>query len=495
MLIKWRAYNRLKRGTIQFQALRRGYDVRRAQATIKAQTKFRSFAARKRFTMLRSAVIALQCQARTGVAKKVLFSLQREQRDVGKLKQNNEKLKEEMASLRAMLSAQAKEGAANKAHEEEIAKKEDQIASLEKKIAALEKELEAAKAKVESLEKESVAQKEEIDKGKDQMKKLQVANRQHKRSSSKDESSTAIRRQLSGDMGLPDGAMSNLPSNYVSPEVLAEHRSKVARLEAELDDERRSRRETDAEIIRLRAKINGVELKEEDLNDLLQQKIGTPTGLRSETMSEESSFADEPGRNRYVPSFCLYIALRRVLDSFPFTRCRFGFDQILCRFLCSLVGTLLRVAFAPPQGAPSDVCVAAGGDGAPAEYYVGVCWTWWRFHHGRANRSFLGRVACWHQLLFVLCCAQTCLVFPFNGAERMAPGSTASLAVSHRRPSSRCSFRTHIFWLKRGSNAFTLEMASLHRKSQVERLHEPKRSSVPSTNLASRTRRKSPSPA
>jgi hypothetical protein len=87
------------------------------------------------------------------------------------------------------------------------------------------------------------------------------------------------------------------PADYVSPEVLAQHRAKVAILEEELEEERRLRRQADGEIIKIRAQMNGVKLNEEDLKALLAPQLA---GGRSEPISEESSFADEESPKRYV---------------------------------------------------------------------------------------------------------------------------------------------------------------------------------------------------
>jgi chromosome segregation ATPase len=230
-----------------------------------------------------------------------LFDLKREQKDVGKLKQNNEKLKEEMASLRAMLAAQAKQGAADSAHAKELAEKEKHIAELEKRIAQIEKELEDAKAQVEKLELETKKYHEESLLDKETIRGLQSRRPGviHTRIPSLDappSPESRRTRNISGDVGT--GTLPILPSNYVSPEELAKHRSKVATLEEELEAERRFRRQADGEIIKLRAKVNGVDLNDDDVNDLLAQRLDTP---RSEMVSEESSFADESASKfRYI---------------------------------------------------------------------------------------------------------------------------------------------------------------------------------------------------
>lgn len=301
MLIKWRAYNRAKKGTIRLQSVVRGRNVRRKVASVKIQRTHRRFIAQKRFRMLVSASIALQCKCRESIAKNMFRELMKEQKDVGKLKENNEKLKEEMASLRAMLSAQAKQGAANLAHEKEIQAKEKDILALEKKISDLEKELTIAQNKVEQLEASAQNQEAIIAKDKEQIKRLQtmrpqqIATRSMSGSGDDPGSPKSHRRRKSGEANplVP-------PANYVSPEVLADHRANVAKLQEELEIERKFRREADGEIIKLRAKINGVELNDADVNDLLAQKLGTASGMSSGVVSEESSFADESARYIFV---------------------------------------------------------------------------------------------------------------------------------------------------------------------------------------------------
>ena len=107
MQINRRKYNRSKRGTIAYQALFRGFARRRVLAAIKLQTYRRMFRLRTNYRMLKSALLALQCATRVRIAKSVLKGLQGEQKDIGKLKENNEKLKMEMQSLKAMLAARS----------------------------------------------------------------------------------------------------------------------------------------------------------------------------------------------------------------------------------------------------------------------------------------------------------------------------------------------------------------------------------------------------
>jgi uncharacterized protein YukE len=312
------------------QAVARGHIVRRIQASVVVEKYYRCYVAAKRYKKIISMILSLQCRTRENIAKKVLFELKKEQKDVGKLKQNNEKLKEEMASLRAMLAAQAKQGAADSAHTKEMAIKEKQIADLEKRIAEIEKELDAAKQLVEKLEAQVKKQQEESTADRETIKNLQ--NRRTTamplRSGSFMEAppspGSRRKRNISGDSGVGFGLAPlppGVPADYVSPEVLAMHRAKVATLEEELDAERRFRREADGEIIKLRAKVNGVELDDADVNDLLAQRLDTPRSMKSDTMSEDSSFAEEPStRMRYIfvvlvallfECFCIVFLLRR----------------------------------------------------------------------------------------------------------------------------------------------------------------------------------------
>lgn len=228
---------------------------------------------------------------------------------MGKLKENNERLKQEMTSLRAMLAAQGKASAADAAHTKAMTEKEKIIAGLEKRIAEIEKELAEAKAAVADLEDKIQQQLEESTKDKDQIQKMRRHRPTVSATSGRAPDSPQSRRRsnLSSDNVLLDltqsSAVAGPPlaglaapdlSNYVSPEVLAEHRSRVAILEEELDAERRCRRDADGEIIRLRAAINGVELNDSEVNELLVQRLDSPPGLRSETMSEDSFDASTP---------------------------------------------------------------------------------------------------------------------------------------------------------------------------------------------------------
>lgn len=248
---------RARKGTVRFQAAFRGITKRRELAAVKLQTYVRMYRRHKNFTILKSAMLALQCKTRVMIAKKELKGLMGEQKDIGKLKENNEKLKMEMQSLKAMLAAQAKEGASNAAHAMELADKQKRIDELEKRVADLEKQLAAEKAIIEKLEGDIKSQRSRVP-----MSPMRLPT------TSPAIQSSTVDVDSAGHLNLP-----NLPSNFASPEVLAQHKAHLARLEDELMAERKLRREADGEIIKLRAAISGVQLNDAEVDALLAQKL------------------------------------------------------------------------------------------------------------------------------------------------------------------------------------------------------------------------------
>jgi ATP-dependent Clp protease ATP-binding subunit ClpA len=249
-----------------------------------------------------------------------------------------------MASLRAMLAAQAKQDAAGSAHAIELAAKEKQVAELEKRIVQIEKELEEAKAHIEKLELDNKKFQEEAAQDKESIRSLQSRRPGviHTRSGSFVDTPVSPgsrrKRNVSGDTSAGSALLPPPPgtsSDYVSPEELAKHRAKVATLEEELDAERRFRRQADGEIIKLRAKVNGVELNDDDVNDLLAQRLDTP---RSDAMSEESSFADEPSTKlRYI--FFTLVALFLEMLCVAFLLRRRALLRVCLRLLAEMEDT------------------------------------------------------------------------------------------------------------------------------------------------------------
>jgi hypothetical protein len=297
MLIPWRRYKRSRKGTIRLAAVVRGHNLRRDLAGIKVQKYYRRFIAKKHYKMLSSAILSLQCYKRRNDAMFILSEFLKEQKDVGKLKGMNEKLKEEMSSLRAMLAAQANQTNAGIEHQKALAEKEAQIAALVKKVADIEKELAVAKGVVETLETKLKPQDGTSKADKEQIFQLQsrgfTGGQQPKsKGAAAAHAPHTVQTVVvmpAADGTVPEGAI-QVPANYVSPEVLAEHRSRVARLEEELDEERRLRREADGEIIKLRAAMNGVKLDDSMVAALLAPQL---SAQNSGIASEESSYAGD----------------------------------------------------------------------------------------------------------------------------------------------------------------------------------------------------------
>ena len=284
-------YLRAKSGSIKFQAAFRGHQTRRLLAAVKVQTFKRMHTRRSNFLKIKSAILALQCRMRVKIAKKSLKGLMGEQKDIGKLKQNNEKLKMEMQSLRAMLAAQAKEDASNSRHTKELEEKQAEIGRLEKQIAEMESRLSVEKATVQKLEAELQAQKERSAQELANAQMRVAAQSSAAPASPKHKGKSPHHEPRVSDAELQSMSMPSLPSNYVSPEVVAKHRASVSRLEEELKQERKLRRNADGEIIKLRAAINGVQLNDSEVEALLAQKLQestpkameryVPFGLRS----------------------------------------------------------------------------------------------------------------------------------------------------------------------------------------------------------------------
>jgi cobalamin biosynthesis Mg chelatase CobN len=223
---------------------------------------------RANYRKLKGAILALQCATRVRIAKKELKGLTGEQKDIGKLKENNDKLKMEMQSLKAMLAAQAKEGASSLAHTKEVENKQNEIDELEKRVLELEKQLASETALVEKLEADLKLQNEQA---------FTVAAQYGPSSSPRAQrmsgKSPAVQQTVADISAAAHMQMPTLPSSYVSPEVVAQHRSHLAHLQEELKAERNLRREADGEIIKLRAAINGVQLNDSEVDALLAQKL------------------------------------------------------------------------------------------------------------------------------------------------------------------------------------------------------------------------------
>jgi uncharacterized coiled-coil protein SlyX len=288
MLIIKRRYITSKTGTILFQSIYRGHATRRVLASIKIQTQVRRRKHHVAYRKLKSATISLQCRQRRGIAMQVLAGLKHEQKDIGKLKQNNEKLKTEMASLKAMLAAQAKGDANKMESDKELKEKEEEIKRLEKRISQLEAEIEKEKEKVKQLETSLENEHMQISKHKEQISVLTQQNQNlsmHPPSPPRKSLSSSLRMpsspRLMPSSPVPIVTQAQAPPSpgltsqgdftdfTIDTKALAEQRALVVRLEQELEKERSARRETDGEVIKLRAQMGGVNLNEDEIKALL----------------------------------------------------------------------------------------------------------------------------------------------------------------------------------------------------------------------------------
>ena len=187
----------------------------------------------------------------------------------------------EMNSLKAMLAAQAKEDASNIAHTSELQAKQDHITKLENRVAELETQLAEEKAIIEKLEMDIQNQKEQAEEDlattaqhrKQRSDQLSPTGQLSPKRSNQLSPTKAVNSAVSIDPSSDDGLQMPMPpSNYVSPDVLAKHKRNLSKLEQELRGERKLRREADGEVIKLRAAINGVQLSDAEVKDLLSQK-------------------------------------------------------------------------------------------------------------------------------------------------------------------------------------------------------------------------------
>lgn len=256
MQIHRRKYSRARLGTVRLQAQFRGRAVRKEVAATKIQANRRMYVNRKAFTQLKSAIIALQCCQRRGAAKLVLDQFKKDQKNVGKLKDHNEKLKMEMASLRAMLQAQAASDAGKAESEKAIKEKQDEIDLLKARIAEVESDLAAEKENVKKLENDLNVQKQNY-----QQLERDLQFQKERALQAPSSPTPGFQRKGSGghERKPSSGTSQAAPPSpvtvgaTVTPEALAAHRAEVARLEEQLEEERRMMRMARTEIKNLRA--------------------------------------------------------------------------------------------------------------------------------------------------------------------------------------------------------------------------------------------------
>jgi myosin-5 len=247
MQINRRKYNKARAGTIRLQAQYRGRNTRKVNAATKIQSYYRMHVQSKSYKKLKSAIIALQCCVRRGIAKKVFEQVKREAKDMGKVKEHNEKLKAEMASLKAMLQAQAANDAGREKSEKAIKEKQAEIDRLEARIAQLEAALAKEKENVQKLENDLAAQKEG--------NRRLTADLQYQKEKVASTQTPKHRKQASGSAKAQQLAEAVVIGATLSSEDLAQHHAEVARLEEELEEERKMSRAMRTQIKNLRASM------------------------------------------------------------------------------------------------------------------------------------------------------------------------------------------------------------------------------------------------
>jgi len=243
----------------------------------------------------------------------------------------------------AMLAAQSKEDASRVANAKEMEDKQKEIDKLEKRVAQLEEELEQKKALIQQIEEKMKAQKE---KSATELSKLQ--HQVHHLNTTKSHRRSPTPPSPGGHRGTPSPSIStrktaddaSLPSvaeNMVSPEVLAEHRAELSRLEDELEAERQHRRAADGEIIKLRAAMGGVQLSDSDVNALLPKAMESLAPAQSERIDEGEEEEDERLDERYVRwatnlCYALFFFWRflNAVASFELDTSRYPIADIVC---------------------------------------------------------------------------------------------------------------------------------------------------------------------
>lgn len=181
------------------------------------------------------------------MAKKVFERVKREAKDMGKVKEHNKKLKAEMASLKAMLQAQASNTADKEKSEKAIKEKQAEIDRLETRIAQLESALAKEKENVKKLENDLASQKEG--------NRRLTADMQYLKEKVASTQTPMHRRAKSGSAKAQQIAEAVVVGASLSAEELAHHHAEVARLEEELEEERKMSRAMRIQIKNLRASM------------------------------------------------------------------------------------------------------------------------------------------------------------------------------------------------------------------------------------------------
>ena len=159
-----------------------------------------------------------------------------------------------------------------------------QIGILEARIKQLEKELDNEKSNSNGLEKEVKAQKVQVQKLLEDMQKLRKQKQEEIQNLRKQQRAIpSVQTTSDVEKRHPQAPAMQTP---FSLNELAEHQAMVAKLDEELETERRFRREADGEIIKLRAQMSGVTLEDSDVDALIPKNIDQ-TEARTEGKDSE----------------------------------------------------------------------------------------------------------------------------------------------------------------------------------------------------------------
>ena len=308
MQIVRRKYNKARAGTVRLQAQYRGRNIRKVNGATRIQSYYRMHVQSKAFRKLKSAIIALQCCVRRGKAKGVFEQLKREAKDMGKVNQHNEKLKAEMASLKAMLQAQASNSADKEKSEKAIKEKQAEIDRLEGRIAQLEAALAKEKENVKRLENDLASQKEG--------NKRLTADLQFQKEKVSSTQTSMHRKQSSGTSKAEPLAEAMVIGATMSSEDLAHHHAEVARLEEELDAERKMTHAMRTQIKNLRASM-----ADKGVVDVTASSTDYMSDAVSEISGSEMDTSDIPDPSEVEQARYVHFLLRRCLNecsSVPF---------------------------------------------------------------------------------------------------------------------------------------------------------------------------------
>ena len=280
MCVLRRNYGRVKLMALSLQRLFRKKKWHRNHMMVRLQSFIRQRLQLVLFRKIRRSIVTIQNRRRKIIAKRVTVNLRREAKDVGKLAARNEEMKSEMAALKAMLKINAEKERQTIQHDVNSG----ELDSLRKANEVLQKQLASERETTASLR--SRLETLGVEDG--------VAPRLERGASEGEESEG----QLEGEEGT-------------STEVASEYIATISFLEEELMEERGLRRAAEAGLIKLRAKQNGVNLSDIDVESLLPHMMEKET----EGDANESGLSpDARGAARPQPKHKLIEKMQRRVE-------------------------------------------------------------------------------------------------------------------------------------------------------------------------------------